>query len=63
MIAYLVNQTAHPAKKPHTMTVHRVNSPQLAHFGRSKRLANFLHSPNVWFNRLISGQLTMATAR
>jgi hypothetical protein len=63
MIAYLVNQTTYPAKKAHKMTVHRDNSPQLAHFGLSKRLANFLHSPNVLFNRLNDRQLTMAGAR
>lgn len=44
------------------MTIHRVNSPQLAHFGPSKRLANFPHSPNVPFDRLKSMQLTMAMA-
>jgi hypothetical protein len=63
MIAYLVNQTAYPAKKPHRMTVHHVNCPKLAVFGLSKRLANFLHSPNVLFDRLNGKQLTMAMAR
>jgi hypothetical protein len=45
------------------MTVHRVNSPQLAHFGPLERLANFPHSPNVWFDRLKDRQLTVAMAR
>jgi hypothetical protein len=63
MIAYLVNQTGYPTKKPHSMTFHRSIRPKLPHFGLSNCQTNFLDSPNVLLNRLNDKRLTFVEAR
>ncbi len=63
MIAYLVNQTAYCAKKPHGMTFHRSMRPKLPQFGHLTRQANFLDSPKVLSERPDAGKLTLVVAR
>lgn len=62
MIAYLVNQTAYPAKKAHSNDLPSRQFSPIGPFWAFRRMTNFPHSPNVWFDRLNGRQLTMAMA-